>query len=58
MTACDAHTHGLGLIVPLDTMAGASARSQRATVQGLREVLGARTPARASSLRFVRRKVV
>jgi nicotinamidase-related amidase len=57
MTACDAHTRGLGLIVPLDTMAGASTRVQRAAALGLRQVLGARTPARASSLRFARRKV-
>jgi len=58
MTACDAHTRGLGLIVPLDTMAGASARAQRATAMSLHEVLGARTPARASSLRFGRGKVL
>ena len=58
MTACDAHTRGLGLVVPLDTMAGASARAQRATAMSLNEVLGARTPARASSLRFRRGKVL
>ena len=44
MTACDAHTRGLGLIVPLDTMAGASARAERATAKSLHDVLGARTP--------------
>jgi nicotinamidase-related amidase len=58
MTACDAHTRGLGLIVPLDTMAGASTRAQRATAMSLHEVLGARTPANASSLRLGTRKVL
>ena len=52
MTACDAHTRGLGLVVPIDTMAGASARALRATANSLHQVLGARTPARAASLRF------
>jgi nicotinamidase-related amidase len=58
MTASDAHTRGLGLIVPLDTMAGASRRAQRAAAMSLHQVLGARTPARASSLRFARGKVL
>jgi nicotinamidase-related amidase len=58
MTACDAHTRGLGLVVPIDTMAGASSRALRATVLGLHEVLGARTPARAASLRFSGGKVL
>lgn len=57
MTACDAHTRGMRLIVPADTMAGASARDLRATVASLRRILKARTPARASSLRFERGKV-
>jgi nicotinamidase-related amidase len=57
MTASDAHTRGLALIVPLDTMAGASTQVRRAATLGLRNVLGARTPARASSLRFGRRKL-
>jgi nicotinamidase-related amidase len=57
MTACDAHTRGLGLVVPIDTMAGASTRALRATVASLHQVLNARTPARASSLRFAVRKV-
>jgi nicotinamidase-related amidase len=52
MTACDAHTRGFSLLVPADTMAGASARALRATLTGLREVLGARVPARAASLRW------
>jgi nicotinamidase-related amidase len=52
MTACDAHTRGIGLVVPVDTMAGVSAPALRATVKSLHEVLGARTPARAASLRF------
>jgi nicotinamidase-related amidase len=58
MTACDAHTRGLGLVVPLDTMAGASARALRATVMSLHQVLTARTPARGASLRFAAGKVV
>jgi nicotinamidase-related amidase len=58
MTACDAHTRGLQLIVPVDTMAGASARALRATVRSVHDVLGARTPARAASLRFARGKVL
>ena len=58
MTACDAHTRCLRLIVPLDTMAGASASAQRATTVGLRKVLGARVPQHASALRFTRGKVL
>jgi len=58
VTACDAHTRGLGLVVPLDTMAGASARGLRATVASLQLVLGARTPAHAASLRFATKKVL
>jgi nicotinamidase-related amidase len=57
MTACDAHTRALRLIVPADTIAGASARDLRATIASLHRVLNARTPARASSLRFERGKV-
>jgi nicotinamidase-related amidase len=57
MTACDAHTRGLQLIVPVDTIAGASARDLRATVQSLHRVLGARTPARGESVRFARSQV-
>ncbi len=52
MTACDAHTRGFSLVIPADTMAGASTRALRATLTGLKDVLGARVPARASSLRF------
>jgi nicotinamidase-related amidase len=52
MTACDAHTRGFALVIPADTMAGASSRALRATLTGLEDVLGARVPARASSLRF------
>jgi nicotinamidase-related amidase len=58
MTACDAHTRGLGLVVPVDTMAGASAPALRATVKSLHQVLGARTPIRAASLRLASGKVV
>jgi nicotinamidase-related amidase len=57
MTACDAHTRGLRLVVPTDTIAGASERDLRATITSLHRVLGARTPARASSVRFARGKV-
>ena len=56
MTACDAHTRGFDLVIPVDTMAGASGRALRATLTGLKEVLGARVPARASSVRFTRGK--
>ncbi len=52
MTACDAHTRGYRLVIPADTMAGASARALRATLTGLQDVLGARVPAHAASLRF------
>ena len=58
MTACDAHTRGIGLVVPIDTMAGASAHALRATAKSLHDVLGARTPARAGALRFVRGKIL
>jgi nicotinamidase-related amidase len=52
MTACDAHTRGFRLVIPADTIAGASPRALRVTLTGLRDVLGARAPAKASSLRF------
>jgi nicotinamidase-related amidase len=52
MTACDAHTRGFSLVIPADTMAGASTRALRAALTGLKDVLGARVPAHASSLRF------
>ena len=58
MTACDAHTRGLGLVVPVDTMAGASNHALRATVKSLHHVLGARTPARAASIRLGSSKVL
>lgn len=54
MTACDAHTRGFSLVIPADTMAGASAPALRRTLTSLREVLGARVPAKASSLRLKR----
>jgi len=57
MTACDAHTRGFGLVIPADTMAGASTRALRATLTGLKDVLGARVPARARSLQFRRGKL-
>ena len=52
MTACDAHTRAFSLVIPADTMAGASRRALHATLTGLKDVLGARVPAHASSLRF------
>lgn len=52
MTACDAHTRGLRLVVPLDSIAGASARALRATLVGLREVLGAQTPRHSAAVRL------
>ena len=57
MTACDAHTRGFELVIPADTVAGASAAALRRTLASLREVLGARVPARASSVRFARGKL-
>jgi nicotinamidase-related amidase len=57
MTACDAHTRGFDLVIPADTLAGASAAAFRRTLTSLKEVLGARVPAQARSLRFVGRKL-
>ena len=54
MTACDAHTRAFSLIIPADTVAGASAPALRRTLTSLAEVLGARVPRHASSLRFQR----
>jgi nicotinamidase-related amidase len=52
MTACDAHTRGFKLILPADTLAGASDKALRMSLTSMREVLGARVPARASSVRW------
>ena len=57
MTACDAHTRGFMLVIPADTMAGVSARALRATLTGLEDVLNARVPAHAGSLRFTSGKL-
>jgi len=54
MSACDAHTRGFDLVIPRDTVAGASAGATRRTLASLREVLGAHVPARAATLRFTR----
>jgi nicotinamidase-related amidase len=54
MSACDAHTRGFTLVIPADTVAGASAPATRRTLASLREVLGAHVPARAATLRFAR----
>lgn len=56
MTACDAHTRGFKLVIPADTLAGASASGLRMTLTSLRDVLGARVPRQATSLRFARAK--
>ena len=54
MSACDAHTRGFRLVIPADTVAGASAAATRRTLTSLREVLGAQVPDHATSLRFAR----
>jgi nicotinamidase-related amidase len=58
MTACDAHTRGFSLVVPRDSLAGASAKGLRATMTGLDEVLKARLPSRAAGLRMVRGRII
>jgi nicotinamidase-related amidase len=58
ITACDAHTRGYSLVIPADTMAGASVRAVRASLTGLREVLGARVPGSAAAVRFARGNVL
>jgi nicotinamidase-related amidase len=57
MTACDAHTRGFRLVIPADTLAGASGAALRRTLTSLREVLSARVPANARSVRFERGKI-
>jgi len=57
MTACDAHTRGFDLVIPADTLAGASTPALRRALTSIRQVLSARVPARASSLRFSRGKL-
>jgi nicotinamidase-related amidase len=57
ITACDAHTRGFRLVIPADTLAGSSARGVRATLRSLREVLDARIPRAARSLRFAAGKL-
>jgi nicotinamidase-related amidase len=52
ITACDAHTQGFRLVVPVDCIAGVSASARRAMLTNLRDVLGGRTPRSASSVRF------
>ncbi len=52
MTACDAHTRGFDLVIPTDTMAAATAKGLRLSLTGLRDVLGARVPKTAASIRF------
>ncbi len=57
MTACDAHTRGFKLVIPADTLAGASSAAVRRTLTSLREVLGARVPSHARALRFDHRRL-
>jgi nicotinamidase-related amidase len=57
MSACDAHTRGFGLVIPADTLAAATPKGLRLTLTSLREVLAARVPARAASVRFGRGKL-
>jgi len=52
MTACDAHTRGFNLVIPANTMAAASTKGLRLSLTGLRDVLGARVPESAASIRF------
>jgi nicotinamidase-related amidase len=52
ITACDAHTRGFEIVVPADTMAGASPAAVRATLTGLEKAMRARAPKRASNVRF------
>jgi nicotinamidase-related amidase len=54
MTACDAHTRGFSLVIPADSLAGASPSAARRTLASLKEVLGARVPSSARSLRLRR----
>jgi nicotinamidase-related amidase len=58
MSATDAHTRGFQLVVPSNALAGASAPAVRRTLTSLKEVLGARVPAKASALRFGRSRIV
>ena len=57
MTACDAHTRGFSLVIPKDTMAGASSPAWRRTLASLKEVLGARVPTKADALRLRRGQI-
>jgi nicotinamidase-related amidase len=57
MSACDAHTRGFGLVIPADTLAATTPKGLRLTLTSLREVLAARVPARAASVRFGRGKL-
>jgi nicotinamidase-related amidase len=57
MTACDAHTRGFKLVIPADTLAGASPKALRMSLTSLRDVLGARVPRQATSLRLARGKL-
>lgn len=54
MTACDAHTRGFSLVIPADSLAGASPAAVRRTLASLEEVLGARVPSSSRSLRLKR----
>jgi nicotinamidase-related amidase len=54
MTACDAHTRGFDLVIPADSLAGASVPALRRTLASLKDVLGARVPASSRSVRLRR----
>lgn len=57
MTACDAHTRGFALVIPRDTVAGTSRAGTLRTLRSLRDVLDARVPSKASSLRLGRKQL-
>jgi nicotinamidase-related amidase len=57
MTACDAHTRGFALVIPANTVAGASQPALRRTLTSLRDVLHARVPGQASSITLARGKI-
>lgn len=54
MSACDAHTRGFAIVIPRDTVAGASRAATMRSLKSLRDVLGAQVPSNASSLRLMR----
>ena len=57
MTACDARTRGFAMVIPANTVAGASLPALRRTLVSLSQVLGARVPVHAASVQFHRRRI-